>query len=69
MFSEVYEYFNYNKRLTNSQSGLRSLHSTLTALLEATNSWSVNVDRGLINGVIFIDLKKDSTTLTTISRY
>jgi len=40
------------------QSGFRSLHSTLTALLEATNSWSVNIDNGLVNGVIFIDLKK-----------
>ena len=28
------------------------------SLLEASNSWSVNIDNGLINGVIFIDLKK-----------
>ena len=35
-----------------------TLHSTLTALIEATNSWSVNIDNGLVNGVIFIDLKK-----------
>ena len=27
-------------------------------MLEASNSWSVNIDNGLINGVIFIDLKK-----------
>ena len=38
------------------QSGFHSLHSTLTALLEATNAWSVNIDNGLLNGVDFIDL-------------
>lgn len=35
------------------------LIGTLTALIEATNSWSVNIDNGLVNGVIFIDLKKN----------
>ena len=34
------------------------LHSTLTALLEATNTWSVNIDNGFLNGVVFIDPKK-----------
>lgn len=27
-------------------------------LLEIINNWCVNVDKGLFNGVIFIDLKK-----------
>ena len=44
--------------LNSSQSGFRSLHSTLTALLEKNDSWCVNIDEGLLNGVIFIDLKK-----------
>ena len=43
--------------------GFRSLHSTLTALLEATNNWCVNIDKGLLNGVIFIDLKKTFDTI------
>ena len=41
-----------------AQSGIRSLHSTLTALLETNDSWCVNINRGLLNGAIFIDLKK-----------
>ena len=45
------------------QSGIRSLHSTVTSLLEASNSWSVNIDNGLINGVIFVDLKKAFDTI------
>ena len=34
------------------------MHSTLTALLEATNNWYLNIDDGLINSVLFLDLKK-----------
>ena len=39
------------------------MRSTLTALIEATNSWSVNLNNGLVNGVIFIDLKKAFDTI------
>ena len=53
----------YNKLLLGCQSGFRSLHSTLTALLEVTNAWSVNIDNGLLNGVVFIDLTKASDTI------
>ena len=31
--------------------------------MEATNSWSVNIDNGLVNGVVFIDLKKAFDTI------
>ena len=58
-----YAYLNNNNLLNNCQSGFRSLHSTLTALLESTNNWSLNIDNGLINGVIFIDLKKAFDTI------
>ena len=33
----------------------RSLHSTVTALLEATDDWAFNIDRGNINAVVFLD--------------
>ena len=49
--------------LIGCQSGFRSLHSTLMALLEATNAWSVNIDNGLLNGVVFIDLTKAFDTI------
>ena len=45
------------------QSGFRSLHSTLTALVDAANSWSVNIYNGLVNRVVFIDLKKAFDTI------
>ena len=62
-FEQLYEYLNNNNLISASQSGFRSLHSTLTALIEATDNWSINIDKGLLNGVIFIDLKKAFDTI------
>ena len=36
---QLYHYFTENRILSRYQSGFRSLHSTVTALLEATDSW------------------------------
>ena len=63
VYDQLYQYLNDNKLLSSCQSGFRSLHSTLTALLEATKSWSVNIDNGFLNGVVFIDLKKAFDTI------
>ena len=49
--------------LTESQSGFRPMFSTETALLEATNEWLWNIDNSLLNGVIFLDLKKAFDTM------
>ena len=42
---------------------LSSLHSTVTALLEASNNWAYNIDRGSVNAVVFLDLKKAFDTV------
>ena len=42
--------------ITNQQSGFRSLHCTVTALLEATDSWTFDRDRGNVNAVINVML-------------
>ena len=52
---QISEYLNANNILSHCQSGFWSLHSTLTALVDAANSWSVNIDNDLVNGVVFID--------------
>ena len=44
--------------LADAQSGFRPCHSTLTAFLDITNDWFSNMDNGLLNGVLFLDLKK-----------
>ena len=63
VYDQLYQYLNDNKLLSSCQSGFCSLHSTLTALLRATNSWSVNIDKGFLNGVVFINLKKALDTI------
>ena len=44
-------------------SGFRKVHSTTTSLLENTDSWLLNVDAGLINGVLFLGLCKVFDTI------
>ena len=49
--------------ITNQQSGFRSLHSTVTALLELTNSWAFNIYRSNVNAMVFLDLKEAFDTV------
>ena len=48
---------------TIGQYGFRAKHSTVTSLHETTNKWSINIDNGLLNGVVFIDLTKAFDTI------
>jgi len=59
----VYGYLTENNLISSQQSGFRSLHSTVTALLEATNNWAFNIDKGSVNAVVFLDLKKAFDTV------
>ena len=66
---QFYSYLINNELLSEYQSGFRPTYSTVTALLETTNNWWVNIDKGLLNGVIFIDLKKAFDTIDTITQF
>ena len=57
-YDQVYAYLSENNIISKSQSGFRSIHSTFTSILEATDSWAFGIDRGNVNGVVFLDLKK-----------
>ena len=63
IYDQLYHYLNENNLLSRHQSSFRSLHSTVTALIEATDNWSLNIDCGFINGVVFLDLKKAFDTV------
>ena len=39
------------------------MHSTVSSLLEATDKWAYNIDRGKVNAVVFLDLKKAFDTV------
>ena len=44
--------------ISNHQSGFRLLHLTVTALLQATDNWVLNIDRGNVNALVFLHFKK-----------
>ena len=46
------------------QSGFRSLHSTVTALLDVTNKWYLNIDKVMANIAVFLDLAKTFDTVS-----
>ena len=54
--TQLHTFLNENEVLAKDQSGFRSNHSTETTLLHLTNNWLTNMDKGLINGVVFLDL-------------
>lgn len=64
VFNQLYNYFTTHQLLTKYQSGFRPLHSTLTALLDATNEWYTNMDEGLTNLVVALDLAKAFDTVS-----
>ena len=63
VYNQLCSYLTENKLLNKYQSGFRSLHSTATALLDATNQWYFNIDNGLVTSVIFLDLAKAFDTI------
>ena len=52
-----------NNILIDQQSGYRPKHSTETALISWTNEWLLNMDKGFVNGILFLDLKKAFDTV------
>ena len=58
IYGQLYEYFMTNKLLGNQQFGFRSLHSTALALSKSTSNWWLSMDKGNMNSIIFLDIKK-----------
>ena len=58
VYNQPSSYLSQNNTLSQYQPGFRSFHSTVTTLLEATDNWALNIDRGYVNAAVFLDLKK-----------
>ena len=69
VYNQLSSYLSENNILSKYQSGFRSFHSTVTASLEATDNWAFNIDRGYVNAVVFLDLKKHLTQSITLFYY
>ena len=63
VYNQLISYTNENIILTNSQFGFQKSHSTTTSLLNCTGKWLLNIDKGLINGVLFLDPRKAIDTV------
>ena len=69
VYDQLYSFLANEEIIAHQQSGFRSLHSTVTALLEATDSWAFNIDRGNVNAVVFLDLKKSIILIPLITMF
>ena len=63
VYNQLYGFLANEEIITNQQSGFRLLHSTVTALLEATDSCALDINRGKVNAVVFLNLKKAFDTV------
>ena len=63
MYERLYDYFVENNLLSHQQYGFRQFHSTASVLLDSTNEWFVNMDRGFFNIAVFLDLQKAFDTI------
>ena len=58
IFSQLYEYLNENTLLSDRQCGLRPKYGTNAALIEMCHLWLSHMDKGELNGVVFLDIRK-----------
>ena len=57
LYDQIYGYFNQEKLFLKQQFGFRPSHSTTAKLLDCTNEWYANMDRGLYSLVVFVDVR------------
>ena len=55
---QVSTYMKEEKKFAESQHAFLKMHSTLTLLLNITDSWFSNIDKRRINISVFLDLTK-----------
>ena len=63
LYGQVYDHFTSNKLLDNEQFGFRTLHSTALALRKSSSNWWLNMDKGKMNSVVFLDIRKAFDTV------
>ena len=62
-YNQLYQYFVNNKSLSNQQFGFRSLQLTALAFSKDTNQWLLSLDKGCMNSVVLLDIKKAFDTV------
>ena len=67
LYEQLHEYLVTQELLSPRQFGFRKFHSTASALLDSTNEWFINMDRGLFNIAVFLDLQKAFDTINHVN--
>ena len=55
---QLFEFLAANNLLSSNQFAYRKLHSTITSLMNVTDTWYKNIDEKRINVSLFLDLRK-----------
>ena len=63
VFHQLHSYLSENSLLSQYQSGFRANHSTQLAITFLTDKIRGHMDKGLLTGAVFIDLKKAFNTV------
>ena len=63
LYQQLYNYFEKNKLLSRRQFGFRKVSSTLHTVTFFSDAINKNMDKGLMIGTVFIDLRKVFDTL------
>ena len=61
--TQIYAHLNVNNLLSEAQFRFRNNHSTSTCIHKLLNDVYLNIDNGLMTGVVFLDLKKAFDTV------
>ena len=63
LYRQLCNYLMNNKLLDDRQFEFRSLHSTALALGKSIDYWLMNIDKGKLNSVVFLDIRKAFDTV------
>ena len=55
VYDQSYHFLSNEDIISTHQSGFRSLHLTVTALIETTDNWAFKIDRCNVNAVVVLD--------------
>ena len=58
IFSQLYEYLTKNTLLSGRQCGFRPKYGTNAAMIEMCDLWLSHIDKGELNRVVFLDIRK-----------
>ena len=63
LYKQLHDFLATNKILNDKQWGFRSLHSTALALIDCSTNWLLNINKGVTNLTVFLNIKTAFDTI------